>query len=147
MNFSLRLMTEKDLKITHAWRNDPEVLKHAQGSNPISFKEHEAIFKWNNAIKLIFELDGDPVGFISVSRDPDKMEGEWGFHIGEEYRGQGLSQIMLEATLFYLAKEEAYEKVTSAVKSNNLKSRHLHDKLGFKHIGHKDEYHLYEKEL
>lgn len=131
IEFKLRPMLETDLDITFSWRNDPQVLKYAQTSNPISYNEHEAVFKFNNSLKLIFEVNSAPVGYVSCSRDSAGISGEWSFHIGKEHRGQGLSEIMLRAALYYLIKEEGYFHITATVLEHNEISHILHDKLGF----------------
>jgi len=138
MDFKLRLMEAKDLALTLAWRNDPTVLRTAVTPNPISDKEHEAMFLHNNAIRLVFEVDGDPAGFVQVNRDPDELKGEWSFHMSKKYRGKKLSVIMLEATLYYLVTREGYKEVIAFVKEDNSVSEHLHQKLGFNDCGVKD---------
>lgn len=143
MELKLRPMEEKDLKITFEWRNDKEVLNHAQTSNPISFNEHEALFKYNNAVKLIFEYNGEPAGYVSVTKDLDGPTGEWSFHMGANYRGKGLAEIMLKLALYYLSKEEGYTGLTSAVLKHNAISIYLHNKLGFELTGTKNNFNEY----
>lgn len=147
MKFVIRPMEEKDLEVTLKWRNDLEVLKNAQTPQPISEKEHEAVFKYNNAVKLIFEVDSTPAGFVSCTRNPDIAEGEWSFHMSKEFRGKGLSEIMLQSALYYLKKEEAYEKIYATVRKHNNISKHLHYKLGFNYIGDKDDFFEYSLNL
>lgn len=143
MEFILRPVEELDLEITFNWRNDPEVLKMAQTADPVTYFEHFAMFKHNNSIKLIFEVDKIPVGYVSVARDPDAPMGEWSFHMGPEYRGKGLSEIMLKTALYYLKTKEGYIKVLSRVKKDNNISKHLHYKLGFNYTEDKDNFHEY----
>lgn len=145
MEFKLRPMEAKDLDNTLMWRNDPDVLKTALTPNIITAKEHEAMFLYNNSIKLIFEVNGDPAGYVQVSRDPDKAQGEWSFHMSKRYRGQGLSNIMLGAALYYLAKKEGYTKIYSQVKEDNKISRNVHAKLGFSIDMVDSHYHLSKK--
>lgn len=146
MDFTIRPMDEFDLSTTLEWRNDPTVLASAKTSNPISMNEHEAMYKYNNAIKLVFEFNNVPVGYVQFSRDPDHAAGEWSFHMAPEWRGKGLSEIMLKAALYYVNKKEGFEYVTSFVKKDNFISNKLHIKLGFELIetsGEFDEYVLY----
>lgn len=147
MEFKLRPMNASDLLTTLDWRNDPEVLKTALTPNIISAKEHEAMFLYNNAVKLIFEVDHKPAGYIQVSRDPDESKGEWSFHMGKKHKGEGLATIMLGAALYYLAKEEGYTLIEAKVKYDNAISKHLHSKLGFRYIDDKDGVFNFEKEL
>ena len=143
MNFTLRPMEEKDLDLTFTWRNDSGVLKNATTSNPISKEEHDAMFLYNNAIKLIFEVDAVSVGFVSFSRDPDAPVGEWAFHLGEEFRGHGLSEMMLKMALYYIKMEEGYTEITSTVLTHNDISIYLHQKLGFEYTGTKNNMNEY----
>jgi RimJ/RimL family protein N-acetyltransferase len=148
MEFRLRPMEQKDLMITLEMRNDSTVLKTAITPNEISYKEHEAMFKFNNAIKLVFEVDNILVGYVQVSRDPDKVSGEWSFHMEKKQRGKGLSSIMLNAALYYLVTVEGYKSIISKVKTDNIISKHLHYKLGFEYDGEiNDGMYNYKKKL
>lgn len=148
MEFHLRPMEDKDLEVTFHWRNDSEVLRNAVSPEPISYNEHEALFKYNNAIKLVFEVDGVPVGFVSVTRDPDDpTTGEWSFHMSADHRGKGLSEIMLRATFYYMKTREGYNSLTSQVFRHNKISKHLHYKLGFDHVKDIGSLHQYYKAL
>lgn len=147
MSTKLRPMTEADLDITFQWRNDPEVLKNAQTPSPISFKEHEAMFTHNNAVKLVYEVDGKPAGFVSCSREPEAGIGEWAFHLGDGYRGKGLAENMLKAALLYLKQEESYNTIKSRVFVHNLVSNYLHIKLGFDNASNKYNFIEYEIKL
>lgn len=140
-------MEEKDLELTFQWRNDPEVLKNAQTTNQISYKEHEAHFKFNSAVKLVFDIDGQSAGFLACTKDPDQPVGEWSFHMSSYYRGQGLSEIMLRIGLYYLKHKEGYQSLTSRVAKHNSVSKHLHYKLGFKTTGDKHDFFEYEIKL
>lgn len=143
MEFNLRPVEECDLKLTLEWRNDPNVLKQAQTPDPISYFEHFASYKYNNSIKLIFEVDKTPVGYVTITRDPDAPAGEWSFHMGKTHRGTGLSEIMLKSALYYFKNKEGYVKVVSKVKKDNSISKHLHYKLGFTYTQDKDNFHEY----
>lgn len=140
-------MEEKDLEVTFIWRNDPDVLKYAQAPNQVSMAEHAAVFKFNNSLKLIFEFDSQPIGFVSVTRDPNEPKGEWSFHLAKEFRGKGLSELMLRMTLHYLKTVEKYKIITSSVMPDNIVSNYLHHMLEFVQVHGKDdkfkEYYLY----
>jgi len=140
MNFRLRPMNENDIELTFKWRNDPLVRNNAQSVQEISLNEHAAWVKFNNSVKLIFEVDDIPAGFISVTRDPENNSGEWAFHMAPDMRGQGLSELMLKAALYYLAKKEGYDTIYSTVRVYNVLSKHLHEKLEFSKCGEDEEY-------
>lgn len=147
MNFSIRPMEEKDLLITFQWRNEPDVVKTAMTVDIISYKEHEAMFKFNNSIKLVFEVNGHPAGYVQVSRDPDENKGEWAFHMGKKHKGKGLSTIMLKIALYYLINVEGYTEVYAKVKPDNALSQGLHTKLSFTYTGKDKDLFTYSKKL
>lgn len=141
-------MEEKDLPITFAWRNEAEVLKYAMTSQPISYNEHDAMFHYNNSVKLVFTIDGIPAGYISCTKDADDPIGEWGFHLAPEARKKGYSQIMLRMGLIEL-KKLGYQRIHAKVKKSNLPSIHLHKQLGFYDLDSdaKDQFFKYAKDL
>lgn len=147
MNFNIRPMTEKDLEVTFEWRNDELVLASALTPNEISKNEHVAMFNYNNSIKLVFEFNDVPVGYIQISRESDQCSGEWSFHMAKEWRGHGLSEIMLRLALYYVKKEEQYIMIHAVVRKENKASNRLHEKLGFRQTHVRDEFYEYELSL
>lgn len=147
VNFNLRPMEERDLDDTFAWRNDPEVLNNAMSPNTVSYAEHEANFKFNNAIKLVFEVDNLPAGLVTITQDSDKPVGEWSFHLNPQFRSKGLSEIMLRIALYYLKNNEGYKGIASCVLKHNKISHHLHEKLEFVQTGMNDKWIEYKLEL
>lgn len=144
----LKEMEEKDLPVTFAWRNEEQVLRAAMTNKPISYNEHEALFKYNNSVKLVFSIDNVPTGYISCSKDPDEPIGEWGFHLAPEARKKGYSQIMLRMGLIELQKR-GYTRIYAKVKKSNIPSIHLHNKLGFYELDsdYNDQFIRYAKDL
>jgi len=147
MEFKIRPMNSTDLPDTLSWRNDPEVRKTSITNDIISAKEHEAMFLYNNAIKLIFEVENKSCGYIQISVDPDTKKGEWAFHISNKYKGKGLSTIMLSLALYYLKEKYEYKEIEANVKVDNKVSIHLHSKLGFKCQYERDRLYYYTKKL
>ena len=147
MIFTIRPMRETDLANTLKWRNDPEVRKTSITDNIISAGEHNAMFLYNNSIKLIFEVEEIPSGYIQISIDPDTKKGEWAFHIASEYKGKGLSTIMLSLALYYLKEKYGYDGIEAKVKVDNKISIHLHYKLGFKCQYERDKLYHFTKNL
>lgn len=145
MEFIIRPMIESDLDTTLVWRNDSEVRKSALTNDIISHEEHKAMYLYNNAIKLIFEVNEYLVGYIQISIDPDTAKGEWAFHMNPIYKGKGLSTIMLSSALYYL--KDQYKELEARVKVDNKVSIHLHYKLGFKCQYERDRLYHFTKEL
>lgn len=133
MDAVLRPMEDRDLQVTYEWRNDPIVRQFAMSDHTVSWAEHESMYRYNSSLRLIFEFDGVPCGFISCSKDEETTEGTWSFHMAPDSRGKGLSSIMLQMALLYL-KQAGYTQIHSEVQINNPISQGLHGKLNFEYV-------------
>jgi ribosomal protein S18 acetylase RimI-like enzyme len=139
-SYSLRQMTKNDLVETFLMRNDSEVCKYAQSTNPISWSEHEAVFLYTDYPKYVFvrkvcdvpRLE-ETIGYVEFRNDmvnDDQNTKIWGFHLDSEWRGKGLSKTMLEQAIKE-AKKLGVKKIIGYVKSTNEASKHLHKSIGF----------------
>jgi len=150
MNY-LRKMAKGDLKDTFRLRNDQEVCYFAQAKAPITWAEHVGIFKHTDYPKLCY-IDGESnqiIGFVEFrndikSDDPDVKI--WGFHLDKDFRGKGLANDMLDLALKE-AKNLGIKKIIAYVKHDNVKSIHLHEKLGFLETNMDDMEITYELEV
>lgn len=87
---------------------------------------------WKDSLSYGIAYKKEKVGFITLGKKP---EGKLGFGVAvkEEYRGKGIAP-----KAFELAKENAkkqgYEWIVSSCSADNIASKRLHEKLGFKLI-------------
>lgn len=126
-------MAEEHLIPLYAMRNDPAVLAAAISSQPVSWYEHEAIFRYANYPKYVYKLDGNVIGFVDfkpymLSEDPRVTE--WSFHMAPWARGKKLAIPMLREALDKV--HGLYDTVMARVLEDNSKSIRVHEKLGFK---------------
>ena len=146
--FLLRLMTQTDLLPTFLMRNDAEVCRFAQIPNPISWNEHEAMFKYTDFPKFVY-VGPHVIGYVEFRHDiynDDPTVKIWAFMIDALYRGAGLSEPMLKAGLEEV-KKLGVKKVWGIVKKDNPVSIHLHKKLNGVILKEDDENYTFELTL
>jgi L-amino acid N-acyltransferase YncA len=122
-------------------RND--VILHTAATfdtEPRTASEQEA---WFNAhgerfAILVAELDGEIVGWGSLGKWSDRRAyaetAVISLYVDAEHRGKGIGTEVLE-TLLRTACRNGFHTVISRIAGENAASIHLHEKLGFRHIG------------
>lgn len=131
MNFTIRPMENQDIEETFHWRNDLLVLQNSISQNRVSFPDYEAWILHNNSLKLVFEIDGQRAGFVTVTRDPETLTGEWSFHLNPIFRRKGLSELMLRSAIYYIRINTTYVGLFSRIRHDNNVSHKLHKRLHF----------------
>jgi RimJ/RimL family protein N-acetyltransferase len=127
----IRPMEDKDISEAFDWRNDLLVLQMGDSDEPVTKADFNAWAKFNNALKLIFEVNGKRAGIVSVSKDPETLTGEWAFHLAPMFRRKGLSEVMLRLALYYIRHQTDYIGIYARVRHNNPVSHKLHKRLHF----------------
>ena len=83
-------------------------------------------------------VDGQLLGFASYSafkiRPAYKYSIEHSIYVHKDFRGHGLSHILLEL-IINAAKENNYHALIGGIDADNQASIALHEKHGFKHVG------------
>lgn len=92
----LRPMTETDLEQVLHWRNHPEVRRYMYTTHEIGLDEHRKWFgqaSMNPAVDLmIYEVEGQGVGFVNITRTRSPDVADWGFYLAPDApRGTGRS--------------------------------------------------------
>lgn len=81
----IRLMTEQDLDLVFQWRNHPDVRMFMYTQHEIAFEEHKRWFencsRDENKHLLIYEIDGNPLGFVNFSQLSLRKIADWGFYV------------------------------------------------------------------
>lgn len=156
MAFILRKMTSADLLETFLMRNDEAVCRFAENPRPISWSEHESVFRYTTYPKYVYTslVSEVPkfeeiIGYVEfrndmVNDDPDLKI--WAFHLDDEWRGKGLSESMLKDAIKE-AKKLGIKYIQGNVKKDNLSSIRLHNKLKFDKIRETDEDIIFELNL
>jgi len=137
---ALRRLAEPDLALILGWRNAPSVRACMFSQHDITFAEHQA---WFERVKddsrsrwFIWEdADGIPRGTANfVDIRPAVGAAFWGFYCAPDApRGTG-TQMCSEALDTAFGSLQLH-KVNAEVLASNVKSLHLHRKLGFRQEG------------
>ena len=130
----LRPLQNSDLWMVLEWRNHPDIRKHMYRSTPIEPKEH---IHWYEASKdddaqslLVYQRDGEPLGFVSFRQSHDKDSVHWGFYTAPaapKGTGREMGRIAIEHAFRALAPN----KIMGEVLLTNEVSAKYHRSLGF----------------
>ncbi|WP_347565285.1 UDP-4-amino-4,6-dideoxy-N-acetyl-beta-L-altrosamine N-acetyltransferase [Bordetella petrii] len=135
---SVRRMRADDLARVLAWRNHPEIRRFMYTTHEISLEEHAAWFQRASADArkhlLIFEADGQPVGFANLSVASAGAIAEWGFYVAPDApRGTGMR--LGRAVLGHAFGPLGLHKVCGEALEFNERSVNFHGRLGFRQEG------------
>lgn len=135
---TVRRMTADDLARVLRWRNHPDVRAFMFTRHEISPQEHAHWFAAADADParhlLIYELDGEPLGFASLSRQGASRVADWGFYLAPgapSGSGMGLGAAVLDHAFGVLCLDE----VRGEALAFNTASIRMHEKLGFRREG------------
>jgi phosphinothricin acetyltransferase len=109
-------------------------------TEPKSIEEQELWFKAHGAQYplIVAELNGTVVGWASLSKWSDRCAysktAELSVYVKSGYRGHGIGRKLFEAIMIR-GKEAGLHTIISRITSGNEVSIHLHEELGFEHIG------------
>lgn len=130
----LRPLMAADLARVRGWRNDPEVRRYMYTQWEISTEEHAA---WFASLQgeparqaLIFEREGQPLGFVQMFPCRPGGIADWGFYLAPDApRGTGMA--LGAAALRHAFAEVALHKLCGEVLAFNARSLAYHERLGF----------------
>ena len=90
------------------------------------------IRNWQTSLGFCIIYNNEKVGFISLSEKENRTL-SWGIGIIEDMRGKGIGQEAFKLILSE-AKKRGYKKIISSCAKENIASKRLHEKVGFKLI-------------
>ncbi|RCV89539.1 UDP-4-amino-4,6-dideoxy-N-acetyl-beta-L-altrosamine N-acetyltransferase [Billgrantia montanilacus] len=127
-------MSESDLSLVLKWRNHPSIRRFMYTQHNISLQEHRKWFEAANDQKnkylLIYEIKGNPLGFISIERENNTKVADWGFYASPD-APKGTGTDMGNAALEYAFIQLALHKICGHALAYNHRSVKFHEKLGF----------------
>lgn len=134
----IRRMTSADLEQVLSWRNHPAVRKYMYTQHEITLAEHVSWFERasQDARKqlLIFELSGQPLGFVNFNCMSSMAVADWGFYIAPE-APSGTGRLLGQAALAYAFEAMALHKVCGQALAFNERSIGFHLRQGFQKEG------------
>lgn len=134
----LRPLTEDDLGLVLAWRNHPEIRRHMYHQHEIGAEEHRRWFAHCQAQSgrhlLLFEEDGQPLGFVNLA--PSRFAGcvDWGFYAAP-MAPRGTGRRLGAAAMDFAFGQLGLHKVCGEALAGNERSLRLHEALGFRQEG------------
>lgn len=126
----LRPADEDDCLDVWRWRNDPQTRAMSRTPDEVELAAHTAWFR--GALRnpqmtlLIGETDAGKIGMVRFDRG---AETEVSINLNPDFRGQGLSHALLGAALATTG-----GALVAEIKDENLASRRLFERAGFRRI-------------
>jgi UDP-4-amino-4,6-dideoxy-N-acetyl-beta-L-altrosamine N-acetyltransferase len=134
----VRPMAAEDLERVLAWRNHPEVRRYMYTTQKIPLEEHRLWFERalqdQGRLLLIFELEGQPRGYVQITGISPGGIGDWGFYVAPD-AGKGTGRALGNTALNYAFNELGLHKVCGRALDYNERSIRFHRALGFKQEG------------
>lgn len=141
MGIKLKQALKNDCDLLFNWANDGDVRDNSFNNDKILYKDH---IKWfNDKINsdkcciFILYFDEMPVGQIRI--DIERGNGVISYSVDKDFRGRGLSIIMLSYLELEVNNGEKYiDKLVGYVKIDNISSQKVFEKLKYEKIIHTD---------
>lgn len=134
----IRLLQERDLDETRAWRNQDHIRKWFRSTQQIEAEQHRAWFRSysqkENDYTFVIEFRGIPVGQIALYNfDQNDLSAEIGRIVigSSQFSGRGLAREAVEALLHLAKNFFGLQKVRLEVRSDNDRAIALYDRCGF----------------
>jgi UDP-4-amino-4,6-dideoxy-N-acetyl-beta-L-altrosamine N-acetyltransferase len=134
-------MVRSDLPLILAWRNHISVRSYMYSQHEISIAEHESWYEKSisdsNHHLLIFEYEGEPIGFVKLVQIENTKDVDWGFYAAP-HAPVGTGRNLGYAGLRYGFEELGLLKINGQALKHNERSIKMHLALGFKQTSSKE---------
>ena len=148
---AIRLMTEVDVPMLHAWLHKPHVAEWWAGEEGLSLEEAKAkylprVMAADRVTPYIATLDGQPIGYAQSYVALGSGGGWWEDEIDPGVRGidqflseasmlgQGLGASLVIALVELLFRDPAVTKIQTDPDPTNLRAIRCYEKAGFKAV-------------
>jgi RimJ/RimL family protein N-acetyltransferase len=135
----LRTANSEDAKLLFDWANDPVTRLNSINSNQIEWEVHLNWFKSalgnSNILILILSKDEFQFGSIRFSKDPEEEYYALSFVVSPNYRGKGIGSKLVLLGIEYLKHKDNSAIVNAWVKTSNVASSRIFQKLSFTNKG------------
>ncbi len=134
----VRPMVHADLDSVLKWRNQPDVRRHMYTQHEISLDEHQRWFdRASQDLRkhpLIFEINTQPLGYVSFDETATVGIADWGFYLAPE-SPKGVGKQLGRVALDHAFTQLNFHKVCGRVLEYNERSIYFHRLLGFQQEG------------
>lgn len=138
-NFTIRNASPADAPQLAAWWNNGRLMAHAGFPNGTGEKAEDIAARiareTEESRRLILELDGTPIGEMNYGPNEDGESAWLGVKICElSQQERGYGKILLSMLIRWLFETAGYQRVTVDPDQENLRSRHVYERLGFRPV-------------
>lgn len=144
LSSQIRPMVHADLALVLAWRNHPDVRRYMYTQHEITLDEHQRWFERTlpdpKKHLLVFEVNQQPLGFVSFNETGSGGIADWGFYAAPDApkgRGRQLGRAALSHAFIQLK----LHKVNGQALAYNERSIQFHQSLGFQQEGIRRDQH------
>ena len=134
----IRPMVRADLERVLVWRNHPDVRCYMFNQHVITLDEHQSWFERTlldpQKYLLIFEVNHEPLGFVSFNDRGNGGIADWGFYVAPD-APKGIGRQLGSAALSYAITQLKLYKVCGQALAYNKRSIVFHQLLGFQQEG------------
>jgi UDP-4-amino-4,6-dideoxy-N-acetyl-beta-L-altrosamine N-acetyltransferase len=131
-------MVHADLACVLAWRNHPDVRRYMYTQQEITMEQHcqwfERASQDSRRHLLVFESDGQPLGFANFGVAACGRVADWGFYAAPD-APRGTGRRLAQAALDHAFGPLGLHKVCGQVLAYNERSLRFHGAAGFKQEG------------
>lgn len=135
---TVRKVVEGDLNRILRWRNHVSIRQFMYSQHEITEDEHQSWFEQASTDDtrhlLIYEVDGNPLGFVNFNQHRSFPVADWGFYLAPD-SPKGTGYHLGLSALDYAFGKVNLHKVCGEVLATNKRSIQYHFKLGFKQEG------------
>jgi RimJ/RimL family protein N-acetyltransferase len=132
----LRVAKITDEKILFDWANDTVVRNNAINKETIEWETHQKWFSKKlsspDTIMLIAEIDNVPIGQIRFDYEMNRYLID--YSIGKAFRGKSFGYQIVKQGIEFVNKVSKPKKFEAWVKPENIASKRVFEKMGFKFI-------------
>lgn len=142
----LRLLEERDLSSTLAWRNRENVRKWFRFDKELTLDQHISWFasylSKDNDFTFVFEVDSKPVGQLAIyNLDRQSQKAEVGrILLDESCQGKGFATEALTGLIQIAGIHLGCQSVWLEVKSANARAIRVYQACGFEEVSKDSEY-------
>ena len=134
----IRPMVYADLERVLAWRNHPDVRRYMYTQHEITLDEHQRWYERTLSDPkkhlLIFEVNQQPLGFVSFNETGNGGIADWGFYVAPN-APKGSGRQLGRAALSHAFTQLKLHKVCGQALAYNQRSILFHQSLGFQQEG------------
>ena len=131
----LRTAIIEDAKLLFDWANDPDTRINSINSNMIVWEDHlnwfQSALDDSNTLILILSKDESQLGSIRFARDPEEEHYTLSFVVSPNHRGKGIGAKLVSLGVEYLKHKDNSAIVNAWVKTSNVASSRIFQKLSF----------------